>query len=369
MGDILKFSRRRSNREEEIFDQASLWIAKMSRGLNADETEQLQGWLGEQRNREVLFKMAAIWDKMDHLQSLAGIFQFPEPEPKVEPQTAAPSPKSSQPRPQSKRARFSALVLSASVAALLMVALVFTGLTPTTPEEIYKKTLATAAGDTASFDLQDGSHILLNTNSRLQVQFSNEERLLILEQGELSINVAHDFSRPLSVITGNRVVQAVGTIFNVHMRDDQVVDIVVTEGKVRVKEVLMEDRGLPVGRLPETAMTLVGGEKVSLGSANESVIKVRQAEIAVDLGWRQGNLIFRGETLEQAMAEVGRYTDVEFEIKDSDIRHKRIAGLFKIGDLDGLLLALDKNFQVSSEWVNEKKIVLKAYDPHADIER
>lgn len=369
MGDILKFSKRRSDREEEIFDQASLWIAKMSRGLNADETQQLQVWLGEQRHRDVLFKMAAIWDKMDHLQSLAGIFQFPEPEPKAAAETPVPPSKSSQPLPQSKRARFSAVVLSASVAALLMVALVFTGLTPTAPEEIYKKTLVTAAGDTASFDLQDGSHILLNTNSRLQVQFSNEERLLILEQGELSINVAHDFSRPLSVITGNRVVQAVGTIFNVHMRDDQVVDIVVTEGKVRVKEVLIADRGLPVGRLPETAMTLVGGEKVSLGSANESVIKVRQADIAVDLGWRQGNLIFRGETLEQALAEVGRYTDVEFEIKDSDIRHKRIAGLFKIGDLDGLLLALDKNFQVSSERVNEKKIILKAYDPHADIEQ
>ena len=367
MGDILKFSKRRSDRDEEIFDQASLWIAKISRGLTADETQQLQVWLGERKHREVLFKMAEIWDKMDHLQSLAGIFQFPEPEPNTSQSQPAPSSKRSQLPPQSKRARFSAVALSATAAALVMAAIIFTGLTPTdAPREIYERTLVTAQGDTASFDLKDGSHVLLNTNSRLQVQYSDEERLLTLEQGELSINVARDYSRPLSVITGNRVVQAVGTIFNVHMRDDQVVDIIVTEGKVRVKEVSMADRGQPVGRLPESAMTIVGGEKVSLGGVDESVVKVKQADIAVDLGWRQGNLIFRGETLEQALTEVARYTDVEFEIEDSEIRHKQIAGLFKIGDLDGLLLALDKNFQISSEQVNEKKIILKAFRAPAD---
>lgn len=363
MGDILKFSKRRSDREEEIFDQASIWIAKMSRGLTAEETEQLQVWLGEQRCREVLFKMAEIWDKMDHLQSLAAIFQVPEPEPKTGESASSPdgAAKPQKASPKAKRASFRAVALSAAAAAVFVFAIIFTGLVETgAPEETYKKTFITAKGDTTSFDLIDGSHVLLNTNGRLHVQFSNEERLLILEQGEISINVARDFSRPLSVVTGNRVVQAVGTIFNVHMRDDQVVDVIVSEGTVRVKEVSMADRGRPVGRLPETAMTLVGGEKVSLGSVNEAVVKIQQSDIAVDLGWRQGNLIFRGETLEQALVEVARYTDVEFEIVGSDIRNKQIAGLFKIGDLEGLLSALDKNFQISSERVNERKIILKA---------
>jgi transmembrane sensor len=87
---------------------------------------------------------------------------------------------------------------------------------------------------------------------------------------------------------------------------------------------------------------------------------MEDADIAVDLGWKQGNLIFRGETLEQALSEVTRYTDIEFEILDSEIRHKQIAGLFKIGDINGLLATLDKNFQIQSERVHSRKIKLKA---------
>ena len=369
MGDILEFSRRRAGREEEIFDQSSAWIAKMSRGLTREETEQLQTWLGEQRCREVLFKMAEIWDKMDNLQSLADVFQIPEPETDTSKTVGGESLLSSDSlskplnrSPKSKRTRFTAYALSVTAAAVVMVAVIFTAFPGAeTSENTFNKTFITAKGETSSFDLEDGSHLVLNTDGRVRVQYSDQERLLILEQGELSINVAHDSSRPLSVITGNRVVQAVGTAFNIHMRTNQMVEVIVTEGKVRVKEVSIADRDRPVGRLPETAMTVVGGEKVTLGSVEETVIKMDEADIAVDLGWRQGNLIFRGETLEQALMEITRYTDVEFEIADSDIRNKQIAGLFKIGDIHGLLTTLDKNFQISSERVNDKKIILRAF--------
>jgi transmembrane sensor len=361
MGDILKFSRRRSDREEEIFDQSSLWIAKLSRGLTPEETEQLRTWLRDQRRREVLFKMAEIWDKMDTLQGLADIFPIPEPKADAWESTGVESCRSPKGRSISKRVCASTYALSVSVAALVMVAVLSIAfLGSETSGNTFSKTFITAKGETSSFYLNDGSHLVLNTNGRLHVRYSNQERLLLLEQGELSINVAHDMSRPLSVISGGRVVQAVGTAFNVNLRDNQVVEIIVTEGTVRVKDVSMTDRDRPVGRLPESAMTITRGEKVTLGRINEIATKMEEVDIAVALGWRQGNLIFRGETLEQALTEVSRYTDIEFEIADSDIRNKQIAGLFKIGDIQGLLSTLDKNFQISSEQVDDKKIVLRA---------
>ncbi len=354
MGDILKFARRRSNRDDEILEQSSLWIAKLSRGLTTAETEQLQEWLLDQQCRDVLFKMAKIWDRMDALQGLTDVFPLPE---KITPTAAEKTGKKSS---LYKRTCVSTYVLSAAAAAMVMVVVgcvFFLGANK--PDVTFSQTFATTRGQTSSIYLNDGSNLTLNTNGRVHVRFSTEERLLRLEQGELSIQVAHDASRPLSVITAQGVVQAVGTAFNVKLHDNEEVEVIVTEGTVRVRELLNSENG-PIGRLPETAMTVSKGEKVTLSRRKETAVQMGDADLAVALGWRQGNLIFRGETLEQALAEVSRYTDIQFEIADDDLRTKQIAGLFKIGDIRGLLSALEKNFQIRSEWASDHKIVLSA---------
>lgn len=371
MGDILTFARRRSNRDEEILEQSSLWVARLSRGLTSEETEQLQEWLRDQQCRNVLFKMAKLWDQMDALQGLTDAFPIPE---KMTPEAAANANNAVNARDVTngalaakksslyKRTCVSTYVLSAAAVAMVMVivgSMFFLGTNK--PDMTFSQTFATTKGQTSSIYLNDGSNLILNTHGRVHVRFSAEERLLQLEQGELSINVAHDASRPLSVITSKSVVQAVGTAFNVNLRDNQEVDVIVTDGVVRVKERSPSDEGRPVGRLPEAAMTVTKGEKVTLNRRKETAVKLDDADLAVALGWRQGNLIFRGETLEEALTEVSRYTHVRFEIADDDIRKKQIAGRFKIGDIQGLLSVLDKNFQIRAEWTGDNKIVLSAF--------
>jgi transmembrane sensor len=364
MGDILTFAKRRSNREEEILEQSSLWIAKLSRGLTSEETEQLQEWLRDEQCRNVLFKMAKLWDQMDALQGLTNVFPIPE---KVTSNVAvnsgnAASAHAAKKSSLYKRTCVSTYVLSGAVAAMVMVIVGCVFFLGANKSDItFSQTFATTKGQTSSIYLNDGSNLILNTNGRVHVRYSGQERLLRLEQGELSIQVAHDVSRPLSVITGQSVVQAVGTAFNVKLHDNREVEVIVTDGVVRVKELAANDDDRPIGRLPDTAMTVSKGEKVTLNRRKEVAVKLDDADLAVALGWRQGNLIFRGETLEEALAEVARYTDTQFEIADADIRNKQIAGLFKVGDIPGLLSALEKNFQIRSEWVGDNKIVLSAF--------
>ena len=76
------------------------------------------------------------------------------------------------------------------------------------------------------------------------------------------------------------------------------------------------------------------------------------------LSWRHGDLVFRGESLEDAVAEIGRYTTVEFVILDDDLKKVRIAGMFKAGDVDGLLATLRENFDVSYERTGDGKVLL-----------
>ena len=335
MSKVVEFSNK-----EQIHEQASLWIARLDRGLSEEEQQSLADWVRQSReHRRVLFEMAALWDRMDSLARLADLFDAPQ------------------------RAKPRVRVYLTMAASVMLTALAFawswTYLAgrPALMDKHYE----TAIGEHSTIDLPDGSLLVLNTNTRVTVSYEPDYRLFILERGEINIDVAHDNARPLSVMAGDRVVQAVGTAFNVKIFNEREVELLVTDGKVRVakRPAAPTDIHAPA-RLAETDMAVAKGEKVVLGSAQETIAQVAEADIAAQLSWRQGNLIFRGESLEQALAEITRYTSVEFEVMDEQIRHARIAGLFKAGDVDGLLATLTRNFNIESERLDDNKILLRA---------
>jgi transmembrane sensor len=78
------------------------------------------------------------------------------------------------------------------------------------------------------------------------------------------------------------------------------------------------------------------------------------------LSWRSGNIIFRGESLATAVAEVGRYTPVEFVFLDPKLKKLRVAGLFKVGDISGFLSTLEANFNILSERGDNEQIFLSS---------
>jgi transmembrane sensor len=224
----------------------------------------------------------------------------------------------------------------------------------------------TAVGEQASYELADGTRISLNTNSRVTVSYSASNRLLYLDRGELHVTVTRDKLRPLSVLVGERVVQAVGTEFNIEITGEQRVELVVTEGVVMVG---IDAGSVAAGNsqgplvLTQTATPVAAGQEVVIDSNDDpdepvAAEDIDADDIAVKLSWREGNLIFRGESLEEAVSEVGRYTEVQFIFLDEESKKVRVAGLFKAGDVEGLLAALRQNFNISYEWIADDKIAL-----------
>lgn len=348
MSKVIDFPQR-----EKIYDQASLWIARLDRELSAEEEQELAAWLKSgSEQRTVFLEMAKLWDKMDSLARLADLFEAPA-------------------KPRQRRPWGYAIAASFALAAMAL-AFSLSWQQPGTPawvawfgpnyQPLPQSDYETALGQHQRIDLPDGSVLTLNTNSRVHIEYTAKARLFYLERGELNIQVAHDTSRPLSVIAQGKVVQAVGTAFNVRIKDNDQVDLLVTEGKVRVAkqlDQLMDSKAQPQ-RLPETSLAVSKGEKLVLSSQQpEKVARMDDSEIAAELSWRQGNLVFRGETLEQALNEIGRYTSVKFEIRDPAIKQKRIAGMFKAGDVDGLLTALQQNFNIQYQRINANQITLE----------
>lgn len=334
---------------ERRYDEASLWVERLDEGLTEEETSELKVWMAaDPDNQALLFKMARLWDKMDTLSRLSTLF----------PEESVVTPRR---RSWPRFATAAAVMLGVAAAWVGFygnpVSLVDNMLAETRGESVYE----TAIGEHATVALADGTELVLNTNSRIRVRYGTNYRLLALEAGEVHVRVAEDVDRPLSVVAGGQIVQAVGTAFNVEITDDQRIELVVTEGKVRigVQTLVTSNNESPrPATLPNSAPIVEAGEEVLLGETTSEVTAVTEDEIEVKLSWRNGNLIFRGESLEETVAEVERYTAVEFVIVDEELKQIRVSGLFRAGDVEGMLAVLKENFDIASERVDDDRVLL-----------
>ena len=355
MSNIREFPSSKDRKLQEAAD----WIAAIERGLTGEEEQELARWLSLSRaNYQLFIELAELWDNMEVLSRLSDLF------PESQPARRYPSNRV-----------LSGIAASVVVgiflfAAVQMQDIAIQKFTSVTDSHSYD----TAVGEYATHQLSDGSTITLNTNSRVRVNYTASERLLILDRGEVHVKVAHDSDRPLSVAVGNTVVRAVGTEFNVEITEDQSLELVVTDGVVMVGVLDASDEGASSDTpklLPQSSTIVGAGEQVLIlaNDQNTDSIKpesIERDEIAVKLSWREGNLIFRGESLEEAVYEVGRYTAVEFVFLDEETREVRVAGLFKAGDVEGLLAALRNHFNIAYERQGEHRILLGAAEESTD---
>src|SRR4029077_10931085 len=74
---------------------------------------------------------------------------------------------------------------------------------------------ATQIGQRSSINLADGSIVVLNTASRIQVSFDARIRRVQLLSGQAWFEVAKNQVRPFIVEAGDRIVTAHGTAFDV----------------------------------------------------------------------------------------------------------------------------------------------------------
>ena len=336
---------------EERLDTASRWVARMDRGLTDVEQAELQDWIAaDPKNAERLMSLTRRWDRMASLSRLAEL--FPEPrEPRV-------------------RQRFGKRWVGVAVTATLIVTVAAAWLSRqgidapvTTPEMVeLHDTYETEIGEQVTESLADGSILAVNTNSLVRVEFSPHARVLRLERGEIHVEVAHDADRPFSVIAGDRIVQAIGTAFSVEITDDQQIELVVTDGKVVVGVSSLDDSPAvaPPRLVQSSTNTVQAGEELVLGAPEETVKPVSAEDIEVKLSWREGRLIFRGEPLEAALAEVERYTTVEFVFQDDDIKAREVIGRFRADDVESLLLALRLNFDIAYEHIDDGRVLLSS---------
>jgi transmembrane sensor len=246
---------------------------------------------------------------------------------------------------------------------------------------------ASAIGKHTSIPLPDGSVVVLNTNSRIKVEYTQDHRNIFLIQGEAHFDVAKNKNRPFRVHAGKGRVEAVGTAFTVYLRKEDV-EVLVTEGKVELAELkttetastLSGDGLISQNENKEPALyiaipveqfgRLEAGEGATIYVSQSNEVKRELPSVKVEAmddkqrkrrdTWREGFVLFTGDTLEDVITEISRYSPVEIEIIDPALKKVRIGGQFKIGDLDGLFDTLEFSFGLNITKLENKRIEISA---------
>jgi transmembrane sensor len=217
---------------------------------------------------------------------------------------------------------------------------------------------ATPIGGFESVTLADGSVVRLNTATEIAVDFSAHERRVALLRGEASFEVAKDPARPFIVRAGEIDVCAVGTVFNVR-QGEQAIEVLVTEGKVRVEEVVAgEALTRPSAGEPAKIAAvplLAAGQRATFVrptasvAAKASVAEVAPAESARALAWHSREVEFSNEPLDHIAAEFNRYNPHRLVVADPELGQRRFGGKFPANDFAALVRLLELNFGVVVE--------------------
>jgi transmembrane sensor len=100
-------------------------------------------------------------------------------------------------------------------------------------------------------------------------------------------------------------------------------------------------------------------EMARLEPGLQFVRKVKPTDIDDALAWQRGRIVFKSERLEDALAEVDRYTNTRFVLVDDRLRDLRVAGDFSTGHIDDFLASLRRNYQIAAQRAPGGRVVLR----------
>jgi len=299
-------------------EQASLWAARLDGSvLSAADRTALDEWLATDPAHRVLLSAYCQFsaDLEQQLPLLAGVRDE-----LAESSTAA---KTAQPLPWLRWPILAGAMLT--VAAGLAVIL-WQG----RPQNQFQN-IATPVAQRQEVTLADGSHIELNAQTTLVVDFSGADRRVRLAGGEAFFRISKDPARPFFVETPAGSIRVTGTQFNVRTETAASLEVTVLEGTVQVR-----------AGGASTPESLRAGNKLSAGPGGLPVVTVLTPDqLSAALAWRQGQIVFAGTPLREALARFARYHGRNLTATDEAAKQS-VGGFYSLDDLDGFLSNLEE---------------------------
>jgi len=315
----------------EIAAEAAVWVGRLHGPSRTRQMEQeFRAWQASSpAHREAFERCTDVWQDIPRI-GLATAYEAAAAD-------RAAAAVSLKPRREAAWRWITASVVAGAVAVGSVVALHWHG------ENGY----STNVGEQRLVVLEDGSRMLMNTDTRLRVDFAAAQRTVEVRCGEAFFEVAKDPRRPFVVrIAGSEVV-AVGTAFSVRYvpgsRAADELAVTLVEGQVNVRRA-----GHRTGDAlaPEQPVLMKAGDRLRLDrsphkAAVPVAMRLDRPDVERVMAWKRSETVFDDTSLVDAVADMNRYNRTPIVLLDglasTDLR---VSGLYRTSDSAGFANAV-----------------------------
>ena len=232
------------------------------------------------------------------------------------------------------------LAIAASIAVLITLGSIFFIEQNQVFQKTYTENIA-PKGQKSSVILPDGSKVFLNSGSVIRYDnfFGKRSRELQLS-GEAYFEVTHNEKLPFVINTADVEVKVIGTKFNVMAYpEDEVVETIVTEGKVSVTEVYNQ-----------SSLLLNANQKATF-IKKQQILLLNDVNPGLYTSWKNNLLIFDNENFADVIKKLERWYDVNIQVEGTDSIKDRFTMTIKSESLREVLelISLTTNIDYSIE--------------------
>lgn len=207
---------------------------------------------------------------------------------------------------------------------------------------------STSVGEVREILLADGTRVLLNTSSAVDVRFDHAAREVILRQGEIRVATSRDPAspdRPFIVRSRQGTVRALGTRFTVRQTED-VSHVAVFQGAVEIQPIHALEPPLRLDAGQRSVFSDRHAHPASAASKNESA-------------WSRGLLVAENMRVQDFLRELARYRTGLLRCT-SDVADLSITGVFSLADTDRALANLKLALPVEVEYRTRYWVTVRA---------
>lgn len=309
--------------DREVLQAAATWYVNLSAAPDCEQERRAwRNWLAED------VRHAQAWTQVEHLQQRLGL---------LTPDLALPTLADVRARRRAVNKVLGLLLMAGAGGASLLAV---------EPLSSRLAEYRTAKGERRELQLADGSQLILNTDSAVDVDYGSTLREIRLHRGELLLQTARDpANRPLLVHTAQGSVRALGTRFSVYSHDGR--------SEVRVFEHAVEIRP---GSTPALVQRVEAGQQAAFDSRQvQGITPLAEASDA----WTRGMLMAVDWPLPRLLAELGRYRPGYLGCAE-ELGALKVTGAFRLDNSDAVLAYLASALPIRVRYLTRYWVRLEA---------
>ena len=311
--------------------EAAGWLARLQSGRDPDDERKFRKWHDGDPAR------AAAFARVRRSYDQAGLLR------------SSPAFESERPGPALRKPRrelVPALAAAAALVLLIPIGLLLVRGAGSPFGGTDRLMLMTKVGEIRQVRLADGSKIILDTATRIEVEIGRSRRHARVKYGRARFQIAR--GAPFVVETAAAAISARAGVIDVEELG--------SGARVRVLSGAADVTG--TREKEQARVSLAAGETAAVGPAGAE--RIAAAPAATD--WTRGMLQFDATPLAEAVAIANRYSGHRI-ILGGNLEALRVTGAFRAGDTTGLARALATAFALSLEERSDGDLILSPSEP------